>query len=242
MTKDEKILGKVIDRVKKILARANDMTGTTEEERNTAMKMAHSLLVKYNLSVHDTEEIDNNPREANFFEENSYPWMRATLEAISDLYFCKYFWIKRPIKEIPKDVHYFVGLNSNVQTAMIIGKFVIDGVKKEVLKKKVGRKDEKVFIRSFCLAAAVRIVQRCRALKEDAEKENSNPFPGTGLVLASYYNQEQLNNQDFILKNMKIKLDDRERNINVRTMSRDGWQAGTEYGSKVPLNRQIEGQ
>lgn len=228
---------KVIEKIRKILARANDMTGTTEAERETAMKMAHTLLVKHNLSLSETKEVTEE-RSKDFFARSSDIWTRSIMDSISELYFCKYFYMKRPDPAVNRDHHFFVGLASNVETAKIISRFVVDSVSQESNVLKRGRRDASSFGRSFCLAAAYKIKERCETLRKEAEAEHNNPSGGTSLVLASLYEQEKLNNQKFI--EMELGLSIKNRFSRTRKISREGWDRGTEYGQKVPLNRQVK--
>lgn len=51
-----KTRGKVLDRVRKLLAVAAKGSGATEPERETAAKLAHNLMVAHGLTVEDLSE------------------------------------------------------------------------------------------------------------------------------------------------------------------------------------------
>ena len=44
----------IIEKIRKLLALANG-TGAADQERESALRMAHALLAKHNLSMSDTE-------------------------------------------------------------------------------------------------------------------------------------------------------------------------------------------
>lgn len=226
---------KIIEKVRKILAKAHDLSGATEHEREVAMKMAHTLLVKHNLSMSDTE-LQEEKRINGSFERSSGPWHRSIMGSVAELFFCNYFYVQ--VKGL-KDRHVFVGLIDNVETAKEIARFVVDSVAKESLIVKKNQPAPELFAKSFCLGAAASIYARCVQMRKDQEKQSdAENTTGTAMVLASFYEQEKLNNEDYISKNMGIKL--RTTSSRKSKITRDGYGVGVSFGETVPLGKQVK--
>lgn len=81
----------ILEKVKGLIAKAQG--GTTEEEAATCMRLAHSLLEKYNLSMSDlpSEEQDNAVEGQNLDEMYMTPWRNTIFSAAVSLYFCDGF-------------------------------------------------------------------------------------------------------------------------------------------------------
>lgn len=108
---------KILDRVKKMMALGNDK-GATDNERETALRMAHSLLLKHNLSMADLPSGDENieVREKQNFTIWADSWARDLCFSVGKLFYCKYFYCKT--HQTGREHHYFVGRQSNVITSM----------------------------------------------------------------------------------------------------------------------------
>lgn len=227
---------RVLARVKKMMALAND-AGATEGERDNALRMAHATLAKYNLSMAEADAAGLAPVEARmngtFDMRGIKPWMRTAAAAVANLYFCKFFFSNLQNGSLRYN---FVGKESNVYTAKEMSKYVIDSIWKEgrAAAKAVGETATGTYWRSFCKGAAGRVYQRCEEIRRTAE---AVPSTGTSLVLASVYQKELLANAEFIAQQLGLHLKsgvNRERNTQY-----SGYQAGRAYGDRIGLSTQV---
>lgn len=223
---------KILARVKKMMTLAND-AAATEGERDNALRMAHATLAKYNLSMAEAERAGTKPEEKRTGSElvgQDYPWMRTTAHAAATLFFCNYFFVSLGRGKVQ---HYFVGKESNVETAKGMSEYLIASINREAKRYGSG-----TYWRSFCKGAAHAVYFRCKEIQESAEAAPKQP--GTALVLASVYAAEREANAKFIVDQMRIKLTSgksRERNT-----AAGAYYAGQKFGDSVSLNNQIEGR
>ncbi len=231
---------KALARVKKMLAIAN-CEGASEGERDNAMRMAHATLAKHNLSLVDAADTPEEKRGDVTLETLCWPWMRTTSHAISELFFCTYFFV-RTRKNYVK--HYFVGRLSNATTASELSAYVIDSIQKEASKaKRASPWAGSDFVVSFCKGAAHKVYHRAAQLRKDAEAESqaapTTRANGTALVLASVYATELEANKKHLAEVMKLRL---KSGVNrERRSSADAYHQGAAFGDRVSLSRQIGG-
>lgn len=228
---------RVLARIKKMMALAND-AAATEGERDNALRMAHATLAKYNLTMAQADAVGVKSEEARLqggVELREHPWMRTVAAAVGKLFFCHFFYMSRGNNRY---TYTFVGKESNVYTAQEMLKYIIKSIDTE------GKRWAKGYAgnasgsdwRSFCKGAAHKVYRRCVELQEAATATPTTP--GTALVLASVYESERLANLAY-LKNAGIILAttaNRERMAN-----HTAYAAGREYGSKLGLSNQIGG-
>lgn len=220
---------KVLDRVKKMLALAND-AGASEGERDNAMRMAHATLAKYNLSMAEAETHEGTAAEKRILGSlkiKSAPWQRTIAHGVAQLFFCEFFFYSTSFV--------FVGRESNSITASELTKYLLRSVESEgnAYQRRMGPGT----IRSFCKGAANRIYWRCDELRKAADKMEGTPASnGTALVLASVYDREKQQNE-LMLENMGIKL--RTKKTGQRDSDWSAYNSGREYGDKVGLHRQV---
>jgi hypothetical protein len=233
---------KIIARVRKLLAIANDNAAGGEHERDTAMKMALKLLAMHNLAMADVGSGEKPPQEARVAEREvyyDYVWMRTMASAIAKLYFCHMFTTKTDKKD--RSVFTFVGLESNVTTAREMFSYVVKSVVAEASRATTAARENQTFKWSFCKGAAHRIWERCTALRKEAEKEQDDaPKTGTALVLLSnVYEQENRANLVHIQQQLGVRLVQR-KSTNQRNTRSDGFGQGREFGGRVGLNKQVK--
>jgi hypothetical protein len=84
---------KILSRVRKLMALAND-AGATEGERDNAIRMAHATLAKYNLSISEVEASGKTTDEKRVIDNDlrtiAHPWIVTVMHGIAALYFCEY--------------------------------------------------------------------------------------------------------------------------------------------------------
>lgn len=228
---------RALERVRKMLALAND-SAASEGERDNAMRMAHATLAKWNLSL---AEASNKPddRGQQVMELRTPPWARTCAGAIARLFFCEYFFVK--LRHDQRVRHYFIGREANAVTAMEIAAYVIRSIRAEARRKQAELNETGEWKTAFVKGAAHKIYYRCEELRKQAEMEpamaNTPKSTGTSLVLASVYQTELLANKAWLEKGgWKIK-ESKPRQQSIK--SYDAYTRGTEYGAGLSLNRQI---
>lgn len=223
---------KIIDKVRKTFNLANN-AGATEAERETAMRMAYSMMAKYNLIESDLDLADD-PRQVVDFLNRGAPWIRHVSGAISRMFFCKFYYT--PGSSMYK--YSFVGKTSNSVTAQLMAEYVIKSIKKEASKMKREAGQNGTWELNFCKGAAIVIVERCNELRLVQEKETTTTSTGTNLTLASVYESEKVANDSY-LAGLSIKL---KTGANSGYSIGAGYGAGQDFGSNVSLHNQVGGR
>lgn len=232
---------KVLARVKKLLALAND-DGASEGERENALRMAHNTLAKHNLSLSQVDSAAEG-RGSDTLETGNAGWTVWACAGVGELFFCKYY---REGKG-DKLKHYFVGTPANVLTAISMSRYVITSIVREGRKMESAlatdaalagdkyAKPKKDWLPSFYTGAGEAVRDKCRELRRKAEEASkADATPGTSMVLASYYDQElRLNSQ--WLESQGIRL-----SVSAPTTNNgSGYHAGQTYGKSINLDKQV---
>jgi hypothetical protein len=235
-TNDTSEQDKVLARIRKMLALAND-AAASDGERENAMRMVHNTLAKHNLTMAHAEAHGATPseaREAGAADGRDFPWARQTAHAIAQLMFCRYFFVPRGNGKV---THTYVGRVGNVATARETANYVIASIIRESARAARSGGHDGSWERSFAKGAAARISERCAALRLAAEANDVTDLStGRELVLASVYETEAAANAAFIERSLGINLrksKDRSRGAGA------GYGAGRDFGDKVGLNRQV---
>ena len=228
---------KVLARVRKMLAPANN-AAATEGERDNAMRMAHALLAKHNLSMAEAEASGGTEEQRGAYatKDRTSPWRRDVAHAVAGLYFCTYYFIRKGSNECQ---HTFFGRESNTVTAAEMAAYVIASIAKEGKAQQRAKGAPAAFYTSFVKGAAMRVAQRCAAIRAEAERVSSAaPATGTSLVLASLYAQERQKNEVALAElGMRLKATKRRD----RDTGSSGFREGMSYGDRVGLQRQVTG-
>jgi hypothetical protein len=233
---EQAVENKIINRITKILAIANDLSAT-EHERDTALQMAYKLLAKHNLDMVDIKSTDEpEPRIENVQAMFGMPWCRQVCNSVAGLFFCSYYYKTRKINATQMN-HVFVGKESNVMTATVMSNYLINTILKECRNRyKHNLCPES---RAFATGASNKLTQRVKVLKEEATKASTDATgaktPGTSLVLANLYDLEAQANELF-LANHKFK----ESRAVTKAVDGDAYYAGKDFGNKLNLNLQVE--
>jgi len=234
---------KIIDRIRKLLKHANDNASGAEAERDTAMRMAMKLLAMHNLSMSQVEMEDKEDRDQTFIEEFPDPFRRVVAEAIAKLFFCKFYSGQVPNKQ--KRYFYFVGLESNATTAAEMTSWLLKSIYSESQRAQKANGNAHGFGTTFRNAAAIRISERCDAIRADAVKEDEETrgsedqtvSASTQLALSTLYENEQAANEAYIRDILKIEL--KTKNSTLHKKSKKADEMGREFGDKVNLDKQI---
>jgi Protein of unknown function (DUF2786) len=223
---------RILDRVRKMLALAND-SAATEGERDNALRMAYNLLAKHNLTEEDVKRSGQQPADEeridNSFTSWSQPWARTVFRAVAKLFFCNYYTGGK--YSSTKMRHIYVGKVSNATTAALMGEYLVTSILREC--RKLYRENLSPQSRAFATGAADRIYWRVDALI----REQGEATPGTALVLANVYTQEKQGNDAFALAAWgELKAGKSRERAKV---DRDAYRAGSEFGAKASLNAQL---
>lgn len=227
---------KATDRIRKLLATASN-AAASDGERDTAMSMAMKLMARHNLEMaaFADKSVPKEKRQTATSEHHPCPWRRRVAGAIARMFFCEMFYTKVPGKQ--KYKYTFIGLESNVITAKEMTDWLIKSATQEMRKKQKEHAGDHAFSTSFLNAAGVRIESRCYQLKQAAEMESTPVSGSTAIVLVDVYKQEAEANNEFIAKELGIKL----RTVQLKGQITDHHAAslGRQYGDSVPLNTQL---
>lgn len=222
---------KVLDKIRKLLAMANDDRGN-DQERETALRMAHALLTKHGLDLQQVEASARDavdPRGTFDFESWSMPWTREIRHYIGKLFMCEYIYGHK--KSGTKQVHWYVGRESNAATAMYMSTYVIESILKEG--RRLYTHNLSPETRSFAVGAVRRLARRIEGMIADKATEVGR---GTGkeLVLLELAEQEKNANLAFI-----ADWDVKEKTPRKSEVDPRAYAKGVEYGGKIGLNVQI---
>jgi hypothetical protein len=219
----------ILEKVKKLLALAGN-AGTTEGERDNALRMAHGLLAKHNLDMADLHaHCQQEGREDYTHAYHGIGWCRYVSNSIAKLFFCKYYY-GRKVNSY-KVEHHFVGKTSNTATAALMSEYVIRSILKEC-RNRFGH-ELNAQARSFALGAQSKIAERVAELIKEAKPEGGT---STSLVVQALYKTEVEANEAF-LKADGTKLvtkNPRSSHVNMSAYS-----DGKTYGGSIGLNTQI---
>jgi len=233
---EEKEKNRILSRVRKMLALAND-AGATEGERDNAMRMAHATLAKYNLDLASAEASgkrnDDEPRgshEATFYGR---PWARQVCKSAADLFFCEYVYTGATKGKDTR--HYFIGRESNSITAAEMAQYLVESIAREARRAARDAYAGNTYLRSFALGAAARIRERVREIIA-ASRSQASSGPGTAIVLASLYDLERVrNSQEIAVRFPKLQRGKGGRGCG----SWDAHAQGRIFGGTVSLQKQI---
>lgn len=226
---------RVLERVRKMFALANDK-GATEGERDNAMRMAHATLAKYNLDMSALEKTGKRKEEERIMHGVQFfgrPWARIAAQAIASLMFCEYLYMEAT--KAKDTTHLFVGKESNAKTAAEMAKWIVDSIMREGKRRQRECMAGNIFYRSFATGAASKVYARVAELR----KKNDNleqSAPGSALVLASFYETEHAANKALI--ELRVPRTRKGRNGSAE-LSYGATLQGQAYGASLNLDRQI---
>lgn len=246
------ISDRVIERVRKMLALANDK-GATEGERDNALRMAHATLAKYNLDLAFIDSQAPNGKKpglearvkhlATFYGR---PWARIVADSVGDLMFCKYLYIAQT--KAKDTIHLFIGSHANAVSAAILSEYLVTSIIREGRVRQRANGEANAWFRSFGIGAAGAISRRCTALRAAAVGApgadiRSPPLPdsppGTGIVLRSLYDREAAANAAYVSANVAVCSSAPKHDV-LRGTLLDPMLEGAAYGNTVSLNRQVK--
>ena len=220
------------DKIRKLLALANDTSENGEAEREVAMKMIQKLLIKHRIEMSDVilESDEQVEVTSTTFHFHNAPWIRTIIVGLSKMNFCQYYWTKDFLKGAAYGYHTIIGLPHEIEATIELVKVIFHSCDKEA---KVGAKkfiEDKSFKRSFLNAASTKIYYRAMELVTESISHDSEI--GTALVVKNAYEVADQRNSEF-LENRGTTI--KEKKQRTRTKSRNGATQGSKFGSTVSL-------
>lgn len=227
---------KVIGRIKKMLALANDLAAT-EGERDNALRMAFATMAKYNIDMAKIDAFQHDRQEPRIdFESKGWSWIwtHQVRNIVADLFMCRYYFRNSGSGKIngTQCLHNFIGRESNAMTAAVMSEYVVDSILKEG--RKLYKQNTAPGTRAFAIGAMHKLHERVKEIKASQAAASEKESTGTALVLASLYDTERKENDK-----MLAALNTRERKGRNSKVDSDAYAAGREYGAKINLNSQV---
>ena len=193
---------KLINRVKKMMALAND-PGASDGERDNALRMSYAIMAKYNLEMSDVEGKPVGPQEARKQAKGEFygrPWAVTLSAAVARLFFCKYYYTTLGKNQAR---HTFTGLESNSTTAEEVARVLVESVKKESNRQMRARGENATWRRSFATGAALKISDWVRELMSGTGA-GKGMATGTALVLVDLRKREETANALYLVEWWKL--------------------------------------
>ena len=236
---------RVINRIKKLMALAND-AAASDGERDNALRMAYATLAKYNLEMSDVEGKPTGPQETRKearVEAYGRPWAMSLAHAVGRLFFCEYYYIRSWNKD--QVFHCFVGKESNADSAAEVARVLIESVFREAKRRMRAAGENVTWRRSFCTGAMFKIQDRVRDLQaspmlENLKDEDGEEIPtpeaerkSTALVLVNLAVTEKEANKAWMAKHVgELKT---AASRAKPTIKPEGYRAGRQFGESLSL-------
>lgn len=201
----------VIEKVQKLLSLAGN--NPNEHEAAAASAKAMQLLEAYNLDMMLVERNSGKTgkREDTKFMGGLYPWQRQLWNAVAELHFCKYWYIKG-LQKGQTYQHRVLGRHENVVSTRVMSEYLQQTI--ERLAREWAGSSQQYFTKpavSYRDGMAARLVERLRVLRqerldaderkrrEDATRaRHPGAAPSTALVLADVLQAEEDANNDYL--------------------------------------------
>ena len=230
---------KIIGRIQKMLALANDLAAS-EGERDNALRMAFATMAKYNI---DQAQVDAATREKTEpridFGSNGWSWMwtHQVRNIVADLFMCRYCYRNSGSGKIngTQCLHNFIGRESNAMTAAVMSEYVVDSILKEG--RKIYKQNTAPGTRAFAIGAMHKLAERVAQIKREQSAQSEAESSGTALVLASLYKTEKDANDA-----MLALLNTKQHKARNSKLDNTAYAKGNEFGAKINLSAQMSDQ
>lgn len=217
-------MDKIKERIRKLLAKA-DNTACTVEEAKAFNDKAFELMAQYNLDRSSVEEAQRETiRTHKTLTVLIRPWSTAVMQGLTHLYYCK--WYYRAISQRSHEVT-IIGEENNVAICHAIAVMVLRAVQQESRSTGLGR--------SFMTGAGYEIVKRCMEMRPI----NQIAVPtGQSKALMVLADDETRGNQQY-MEEVLGAHPEKARASKARVNSAGGYEAGKHYGSTLPLRNNL---
>lgn len=209
-----------LQRIRSLLALAEESNNGTEGERETALRRANSLMNKLGvtfieLEASERDEAFGQVGESRFSLKRT--WKETVYHGVAVLYQCQ---VMKQSRELC-----IFGREGFRDKAAIIGDWLIDSIAKEAEKASTGQPNKTAFKNSFSTSAAYAIYTRCKAISATQAQPR---VTGSGLVPID-------EGRNYMMARYNTKTVTRKSKVRCR----DGLDAGKAYGGRVSLNDQV---
>lgn len=233
----------VLRKVRKLLGLARG--GATEAEAEEAVRIAHGLLARHNLTLDDALRGASDERviDSDTVDGSRECWPIYVWNGVARLYFCEYYYTRMLAPAPPRAQiglrHTFVGRRYNVRVAKLMGEYLVVTVNR--IAREHGRRvepDERLrFRRSFKAGCAGRLAERLWQRRlETQRRESAGPEGSTLPALASLYDVEATANRE-LLKRHGVELGEAEAPDRINHAG--GAEAGVKAADGISLEPQI---
>lgn len=189
---------KLINRVKKMMALANDPSAS-DGERENALRMSYAIMAKHNIDMSDVDGKPVGPQEARKRTRGEFygrPWAVSLCSSVAKLFFCEYYY---NLTGNNLAYHTFVGKESNATTAEEVSRVLVESIKREASRRMRALGENATWRRSFATGATFKISDRVLELMSgSAALEGVST--GSALVLVNLREQEKASNQMFLVE------------------------------------------
>jgi hypothetical protein len=232
------VTDKLLERVRKLLAVANDERAN-EGERDNALRMANNIMAKYQIdqSMVPQEQRDKDEPIGRFDSEGWYIiWCNQIRNSIARLFSCKY--LQGGKINATRGRHIFIGRASNVTTAMLMSEWIV----KEALREadKVGGHRLSAAGRSFGMGVAARLSARVTELlaktAEDIARETGEAVVTTGTSLVVIRQNELASADAWMREHIAVG---KARGSSKGAADADAYHAGRKHADRVNLSKQV---
>lgn len=225
---------KIINRVKKLMALANDRAAS-DGERDNALRMAYATMAKYNLDAQDVEGKPQGPQEVRCertaHDVYARPWAMAVANSVSNLFFCRVYYRRSAKKDC---AHFsFVGKESNAEAAVEVMSCLVSSIFAEAKRRMRAEGENVTWRRSFCTGAAFKISDRVRDLQTNGVALEDKTARSTALVLVNLAVEESKANELWIVQNVGTMRSAKSRAHG--NFKHDAYAQGREFGNSASL-------
>lgn len=221
--------GKIVDRIKKLLALGSKNSGATEDERMSALNMATALMTRYGIELNDIPEeerpkaIRGTPKVKRLLRGHIH-----LIVAAGKLYGCEAIFLANG-----KKGYFFVGRPLNIEAAEATTLWLFRQMNElHVVAKKAKNDDTWAFRRNFKDAFGLRVRQRVEKLMAD----NNSLAAGSGstaLTVQNYFDELRIENEELTKSAGTL----REPKSYIGPGSYEGIAAGEVAKLRVEMNR-----
>jgi hypothetical protein len=215
---------KIKDRIRKLLAKA-DNTACTVEEAKAFNDKAFELMEQYNLDRSTVAEQERETvRTHKTLQVLVRPWSTAVLQGLCHLYYCKWLY-----KQETARIHTvtIIGEEQNVAICHAIAVMVLRAVQQEARFTGLGR--------SFMTGAGAEILNRAMEMRPINRIAATT---GQGQALMVLADDEKRGNDDYLANVLGTRVKP-ARKSQARISSAEGFHRGKAYGATLPLSRNL---
>jgi len=220
----------ILDKIRKILARADIDRNDNEHEREIALRQANALLAKHGLSMADVNESSDELGKVgrSSVSAGRNVWIAGVYDKVAELNHCR---VIRSTTSHGRQEIWIIGRNLHVNVVKLMAEYLIKSIRREA---KINRYN----IVQFGSGAWSGISQQVkRILAENAKGNIGGEIvePGKAMILVNQHKQYISEANSAITKFFGGFTECK----NYRSRASSDYDAGKAYGSSVNLNKSI---